>query len=781
MARKHQRHSLPHLSLADVKARAEWAAREGRFQQALELAKQIYKVLPSPENQQLLRNAYLGRARQLREQGCQRDAVTMLQGALQLGDADPAWLEQLAEELAVCGEVRLALETLRRVSESPATGRVLGRAADAAVRQAPAGRQLLPEMLHADYDRIMQAWAHLEAGQDDQVRAVLQGIGLRSPFAEWKLLLRGFLAYYHHDDVRALENWQRLDPERLPARLAAPFRFRIDPAYRVAQQPAAQVALQKQADQLQGSPLLQLLRAIQAVLARDGSLDQAFRLAGNVLPLLRAEAPHLVPRLAACFYWAMITVGGPDDVPRYQRIFGAPADDPHFYRLNALAYERAQEAAEAHKYWQKFERDVAANPSVWPGGQADRARALIWCHMGHNAARVPDEEQMKLLPPFLRHHPGRPRPLSPSAEQCFRKSLELAPDQLEPHEALFRHYLAARKEAKAIKAGHDLLARFPDHVPTLEAMGGLLSKEGKYAEALALFQRALQGNPLDRRLRGRVGTAHLLLARAHAEAGRFDQARAEYQAALAFPDGNSASVLCKWAACEFKAGDTARGEELLGQALAESGSRLAVAHSMLIEAIRLKLPGPFKTRFNQEFNAALAEPPTAAAAVAVADTVAAHQLGGVTYRGQKTHDKKVTAYLDRARQAEFSEDQLERLGAALLAIRAVKLLRAYCQLGARKFRHNPQFPFLEAESYFVLGPSRCPSWKVLPLLDKAQRLAEALPLDEKQQALLRDIQQRRDMIGLLSPLSLGMFRDMFEQMFDGDYDDEDDYDDEGDY
>ena len=35
------------------------------------------------------------------------------------------------------------------------------------------------------------------------------------------VLLRGLLAYYQEDDVRALENWQRLHPERLPFRLAA--------------------------------------------------------------------------------------------------------------------------------------------------------------------------------------------------------------------------------------------------------------------------------------------------------------------------------------------------------------------------------------------------------------------------------------------------------------------------------------------------------------------------------------------------------------------------------
>jgi tetratricopeptide (TPR) repeat protein len=317
-------------------------------------------------------------------------------------------------------------------------------------------------------------------------------------------------------------------------------------------------------------------------------------------------------------------------------------------------------------------------------------------------------------------------------------------------------------------------------VPTLEALAELLSQQGKYAESLEFFRQAMKANPLDRRLRARVGTAHLLQARAHAESDHFDEARTEYQTALSFHEGGKGSVLCKWAACEFKAGNTPRGEELYQQALAEPGGRLAVAHSMLIETIRLKLPGSYKTRFNKAFNAALAEPPTAEAAVLLAETVAAHHLGNVSYHGQKTHDKKVMAYLNKAREAEFSEDQLERLCGSLLGTESVKLLRSYCQAGERKFRANPHFPFLEAESYFILGPANCPSWKVKPLLDRAQRLAEAMPPDERRKTLLQEIQHRREMIGLLNPFGGGMFRDLFDRMFGDDAGDDWDYDDDDD-
>ena len=89
-----------------VKGRAEKAIREGRFQQALDLAKQIHKADPTPGHLELLRQSYLGRARQLRTQGQTPDALSTLHAALAVDPTTRGWLHQIAEELARCGEVK---------------------------------------------------------------------------------------------------------------------------------------------------------------------------------------------------------------------------------------------------------------------------------------------------------------------------------------------------------------------------------------------------------------------------------------------------------------------------------------------------------------------------------------------------------------------------------------------------------------------------------------------------------------------------------------------------
>ena len=767
MTKKHKHHPPASHSPADLRPRIDRARQEGRYQQALDLAKQLHKHEPTPAHLELLKECYLGRVRQLRGQGQLRDALTVLQVAQRLDETAPEWLERWAEEMALCGEVRQALALIEKLPDPVVGQRILALVADAAMQQESAGRAALPASLQADFDRIVSAFGQVESGRDEEARATLQGIGLRSPFLEWKLLLRGLQAYWQNDDPRALENWQRLTPERVPARLAAPFRFQIDPSFRAAQPPATQNALQKQLDRFQGSTLLSNLRTLRAALADKNKMPSAFRQAEALLPALRQEAPHLLPRLAACFYWAVLETG-PDDVLRYQRVFGKPPDDPNFHRLYALGYEKAGELGEAHVRWQQYEREIADHPERWPGDQADHARALIWLRMGENAASVPEPRRGQRRRGFDPFGDDEDTPLDPPAEKCFQKSLELAADQLETHEALVRHHLEAGREGKAEKAARQLLKQFPDHVPTLELLSDLRRKRGEYTEALNLAGQALQGNPLDRNLRRKVSDTHLLLARQHVEGGSFDEARQSFQAALDLSGGPDGSIiLAHWAACEFKASDPARAEDLLQQALSRTPAAVGIAYLLLTEVIRLNLDRALKKRFEQDFKDGLAEP-NQAGAVFLTRILAAVHAGGVSYLGQKGHTQKVLSYIHKARDLDFGETQLEELCQNLLDLEAYPRARRFADIGERQYPQNPFFPYLHALAWIRSEGRRFRPYQVVPLLQNAQRLAKARPPDERRDRLLDDIERH---LHELNPFDL----DFLGRLFDlGDFEDDDD-------
>lgn len=780
MSKKHKQHhrAASTSSEVELRPRIERAQLEGRFQQALDLAKQLYKYEATPANLKLLKEIYLGRARQLRSQGQTRDALTVLEVAWRLEGAEPEWVEHLAEEMALCGEVGRTLTLIESLPDSPTKTRLLGRIVDAAVQREAAGRAALPTALQADFDRVLLAFGHLEAGRDEAVREALQGIGLRSPFLEWKLLLRGLQAYWNNDDERALENWQRLTADRLPARLAAPYRFHLDAAFRAAQPPATQTVLQKQIDRLQGSALTTQLRSLQATMADRDKLTTALRQAEALLPTLRQEAPQMVPRLAACFYWAILETG-PDDVLRYQRVFGRPPDDLNFHRLEAIAYEKGGDLESAHKHWHEYEKEIAAHPERWPGEQANHARAFIWQHMGQNAAGIPEpSKKSKRRPPFNLFGDEPSAPLNPSAEKCFQKSLELAPDLLEAHEGLVHYHFNGQREAKAEKAAQQLLQQFPNHVPTLEMLADLRRKHGDYAAALDLIQQAMKGNAVDRRLRRKVSDTHLLLARTHVEAERYNEARQQFQFALDLSNGpDGGMVLAYWSACEFKAGDDARGEELLQQALVRTVAPVGIAYLMLVEVARLKLPRALKTRFEQDLKTGLATP-SADGAVFLARILAGLHAGGVEYLGQKGHTQKALSYIHKSRHLAFAEPQLEELCRNLLDMEAYPKVRSFADIGERQYPKSPLFPYLNALSWIEQKGRRMPNWKVIHLLKRAQGLAQAQPANEQRDRMLDDIEKRlRD----LNPFDLDMLGRMFgfggmPDIFGGGADD-DDYDD----
>jgi tetratricopeptide (TPR) repeat protein len=761
----------------------ERAIAEGRFQQALELAKQLYKTEPTPDHLDLLKKTYLGRARQLHASGYDRDAATTLDAAIRIDAANAAWLEQLAAELAACGAAQRAMELLKQVPSPSMSSAVFARAADAAVQHEAAGRSSLPAEMHADFDRLLKAFQQVQAGEDDAAKETLQGIGLKSPFLEWKLFLRGLQAYYQSDDPRALENWGRLSPDRLPARLAAPFRAQLDRSFRNAQTPDAQGALRSQLDRLQGSTLAEQLRGLRAALAdtETRTFAAAFRQVEALLPALRQEAPHLLPRLAACCYWALVETG-PDDTLRYKRVFGPPHDDPHFRRLEALACERYGDAERAHKAWQEYEKEIAAAPAdVWPPDLAPRARALIWLRMGKNAAQVPSSKKMAKVPRHLRDAMDWPEPLRPGAEHCFEQCLKLAPDLLEAHEALFKFHQEEGHEPKAAKVARRLLERFPDHVPTLTALGQLLHRGQNYPEALELYQRALKANPLKRELRQDVSTAHVGCARLLLEAGRYDEARAHLRSALAFNDNPDDSMIrCRWASLEFRAGNPEEAEAQILEARAHAGADLPVSFRMLTECARLKLDKKLKARFEKEAKEGLTAPATPAAVVGMVMCAASLKGAGLDYYGQKTHEKKVQTYADRGRGADFTRAQMVTVTKGLAALEGWTAARRYAEAGEKKFRTDPEFPVLLAR--LLLRPDgrrTTPVYRVRPVLARAEKLVRELPKeDERKERLTQEVAAMQKTVQLLDPYGgfdgYDGFPDVFDSFFEGD-EDEDDY------
>ena len=764
-----------------LSARIDKARREGRTQQALELTRALCKYEPTDAHRELLRQVTLERGQQLQVNGMLRDAAIVFGNLLTMGGSGE-FRAVVAQRLAACGAVAPALAAMEQVPDPAVRQRVLQNAVDAAVACGPAGRISLPADLHAPFDLILQAFTHYEAGRDEQARGALQGVGLQSPFIEWKVFLRGLLAYVAKDDARALENWQRLDQTRLPCRLCAAMRSVIDPAYLQSQPAPVQQALRAKMMQQQGLTIAPVLRDLPEMLNSD-NLAPAFRKAEQVVAVLRRDHPDLLPRFAQCFYWTVVDHGEPDDLTRYLRIFGAPAEDPHAYRLEALALEARGLWPEAHKVWQNFIRAVENNPAAWPGESAKRVQALIWTRMAENAG-LKRTRRSRSGNPLFDFFAAHTAPLKPSAEQCYENAIKLAPDRLESYRALFELYRADDKIAKAKKLGQELLNRFPDHGETMEALGELCMDSKDYKKAQEYFEKAIQANPLDRSLRKELARAKQNYALSLTLAGKHDEAREQYEHALQLWDGSTTSLLCQWAVAELKANNPARAQELIARAQAEPDHRLACCYALVGQSVRAKLPAKEKKQIAQDLKIALAQTPTPAEILVLLESAAQQRDTHLeAFHGQKTQEKTILRFLDGITFDAFNEAHLMRLCTGLEALDARKPWFKCLNHARRHFLKNPFFR-LSYVDYYLTENSRDPKTHLArEHLDAAHRLIQEMPRGELQQQYLEQVKECEKVISELNARNPSMM-DVMDRVFTdfGPYaDEDDDFDDDDDY
>lgn len=79
----------------------------------------------------------------------------------------------------------------------------------------------LPEPLRAEADLVCDALDLCARGESAAAVERVGGIGRKSPYADWRLFLRGLAPFHQGDLATAREAWSRIDPSRRPGRIAS--------------------------------------------------------------------------------------------------------------------------------------------------------------------------------------------------------------------------------------------------------------------------------------------------------------------------------------------------------------------------------------------------------------------------------------------------------------------------------------------------------------------------------------------------------------------------------
>lgn len=712
------------------------ALRRGDYTLAVGIARQIQTDSPSPEHLALVRKTIVTAANHFADSSQYPEFVRMMAHAESL-PTDPAWTGELAILHARGGNAPKAKELADSLGDPAIHALILAHTVDRAVRFRT--KSALPEDQHATYDAVQKAFDHYEKGKDDDARAALEAVGLRSPFLEWKLLLRGLIAYTASEDARAVENFSRLAPNRYPSRLAVPLRITLDPAFRAAQLPETLASLDTRAQAFTSDTILAGLRDIRTHLGRDKPLSTAFKHAEKVVPILTRTAPHLVPKLANIFYRSIIHHGEPADMQRHRRVFGTMPDDPGFHRLEAIVFEDHQSFEEANRHWAQYEAWLAGSPAGWPDAVRTRARALIQHRMGLNLVQVVEEFDDDPMGGFgFFGPPKKTKKPKPAADPTpyFEKAMALAPDWTEPAVELFNRLAKSGKHERAELIARTLLLANPKEVKVASLLAAHLSKFGRAAEALMFFKLALAANPLDKSTRIRTANAVAAAARRDMIAGKFD-------AAIAILDADReltaevapASDLTLRAVIALKQKRKEDAAELAAKAVAAPNRRL-VAHLLLtVNATLAKAKPAERKPYETAFAEALAGPATPMEAGTLYSGWDALIQEGIEYRGQKTQVKKIHDVCLRSLESDAPEFDFETLCMEAFRHAEWKLLAKMTALLRVKFMRNPVFALMSAEAEFGNAKGAPRPYKVTRLLELAKLHAEASP-EPRHKALL---------------------------------------------
>jgi tetratricopeptide (TPR) repeat protein len=528
----------------------------------------------------------------------------------------------------------------------------LRRAADLAVPLGTRATGVLPANLRPGFGIILQAFADYESGRDEAARASLQSIAMNSPWLDWKLLLRGLLAYATGDDGRALDNWRRLDGERMPAQLAAPLRAALDPAFRIARPPEQQQRWRMAADKLRLGPLARL-REIQTTLSRPEKMGAAFTDITALLPRIRRTEPELEAALARCCYGALWQAGI-DGAEALRALFAPPANDPTLDRLQAFAAERRDDWQTANRHWRRYDA-VLEHLAGFSDDDRRRARALVWCRCGDNAERVE--------PPIQSKKPW-------AAEVCYRRAIEIDPSATGAHIALFDYFRQRNRFDAALAVGRQLAELCPNNATVIAALAELAFEMGNWDAAIEWFAAASKLSPFNRDFTDAHNEALRLRARERAAAGDLSGASSDLNSV----SETSISVSCQRSALAFATGNPCEADKLATEA--QLMNSIGATFAMLAELIRLKQPRSVRSPFEAEWKAQMTAAGAVADVIAVAEVALDQSDADDDYRGFQSHLAQVRKFIERSIEMPMTAGEAERLDESLEALGWHRLKRS---------------------------------------------------------------------------------------------------------
>ena len=670
--------------------RAHKLLERGDFKEAIKGLKGLKPAEQTAESKRLLQMAYLGRAREFTARNAKDEAKGALSELRGFGNLTPDILRQI-------GELRLRLGEGAAVKQEAifSAEDYAALEADLAITHPGEVRSAQPEVAQMAQD-VLAALEDVEKGRDEEAQQRLRDIPRQSPFADWKLFIRGLSAHYRQQDAERLANWNRLSPGRAAHRIATRMSLAqgLTPPPEVEPTPSLVVEQARSAlERSQGvSLVVERLQKLDRLL-QDHEWTGMLRL----LQTSKAVWDEADPQLGSRLTQVLLPVGldnarSPTDWFNFCATLTPRSFDPHWNLATAMMYERAEGPQASSKHLLKYLHEI---PQISGISAEDRTivTALIYRHLGRQGVEA--------AVPGLRLMSDDSFPdIPPETMDYYRQAAETYPQLPNIYmEWAFNLDMAGRgDEANAVL--RLMLEKLGASELPLRKLWNNASQAGENELCIEYGSRLRRLLPLDKQLAEALGSSYMAAARNRCLQGKLDAAREAVEQArqIGFAESRPLMYHTRLAMFELKLGNSAPLNNLLETVKANPITAPSWYSQLTAEAIRYDVATKRQGEVHKLFTQSLKDlEPSSQAAGELAASLKLYVWGETSYGKQKAHIKSAIAYLKKCEKVAWQCQHLLDAHDFLCSVvtkylgQAKTLEKKYYALGARLFRTEGLF------------------------------------------------------------------------------------------
>ncbi|MDY0165953.1 MAG: hypothetical protein RBS80_05370 [Thermoguttaceae bacterium] len=703
--------------------RAQRELAKGNTKTAVKDAEACFRQDSRPEHRLLLERAYLGRVEQLHRLRLPTEARAALQKLLDLKPTDPEILNRIPRLQVVVGDSRVdAAAVLER---EPG---LLATLADQAVLDP---RSPVPPHagIGAHVERIREAFAAVERGDDGAATEALRDLPRNSPLGDWKLFVRGLSAFYLADAERTRANWQRLDPDRPALRIAqtllvADGQMPPEEAKADVTESLAQLRARLHTDPATG-PLKEL-----AEHWRAGDFRALFREYRRFRQRFAKSHPSLIEKIVDLLWKHAVSEGDSGILERLEAIGPAPPLDPRWNRAWAMGgdYHADPDDSELRSPWQRYIDDLAAIPTL---REEERAIAvgLVYHREGTTLLESAALADWPSRGSWQNPDPDAAEKLRMLGARRLRQAIESCPRLTAAYGDLARYHEERDEPQKCAAVLHRLTGVEPNDFNAHLWLANYHLGRNKPNRSEPHVEAALRLRPRDPQCEALRWNQRLARIRALVMSRKLAEALQQVDDAAEVLDPRRTEPFTLdviRAAIALKSGDHDAYGRHLDAALGQAGEPIAVWMAMSAAAAEYRLPRDVKKDFDNRFKAAVKAKPTGRAAGLLARLLLSMKAGKRNYSGRATQERLILKFLARTRGLEWTEADLRAVCHLLETLpKQAGLLVTLAKVGGRRFPGNAHFHYWYASGHLALYRFRSDYTGLIKHLQRAIELARA--------------------------------------------------------